>query len=128
MVCSSLNIQYQSKGVKALPSLDRTELRQSLRYLFPSTNDTFWWPFVKQNHFGNSDKVRGVRYEHNYGKEMKYALVINAVTGVDIKFFDSILTQSPASRVIQCDIIYALVYSIWCSYIDIINKTTISNP
>ena len=58
-----------------------------------------------------------MRYEHNYGKEMKYALVINAVTGVDIKFFDSILTQSPASRVIQCDIIYVLVYSIWCSYI-----------
>ena len=35
MVCSSLNIQYQSTGVGSLPLLVETEPRRSIRGVFP---------------------------------------------------------------------------------------------
>ena len=34
MVCSSVNIQYQSTEIGLFPSMDEIELKQSIRYFF----------------------------------------------------------------------------------------------
>ena len=79
MVCSSVNIEYQSTGVGSLPSLSEIEVRRLVRGV---SLCNMYFPMnvlVKNSFFGNIDKSSWRLYEENKSNETIPRLLINTV-------------------------------------------------